>query len=55
MVAAGLGGLVVTGWDMSAVLAMGEAMGLPRELVVDVIPEIEAVMVRKLAEGRRDG
>lgn len=55
MVATGLGGTVVTGWDMTAVLAMGEAMGLPRELVVDVMPEIEAMMVRKLAEAGRNG
>jgi hypothetical protein len=51
----GMGGLVVAGWDMTAVLAMGEAMGLPRELVVEMIPEIEAAMVRKLAEARGNG
>lgn len=49
-----MGGGVVTGWDMTAVLAMGQAMGLPPALVADVLPAIEAVMVRKMREGQQD-
>lgn len=46
----GFAGARVVGWDMAAALAMGAAMGLPQSLLVEVLPEIEAVMVRKINE-----
>ncbi len=48
----------VLGWDLSAALAMASAMGISPRAVVELLPVIEAVMVRKLneeREGRRDG
>ena len=48
----------VLGWDMTAALAMATAMGISPRAVVELLPVIEAVMVRKLneeREGRRDG
>ena len=48
----------VLGWDMTAALAMGSAMCISPRAVVELLPVIEAVMVRKLneeREGRRDG
>lgn len=48
----------VLGWDMTAALAMASAMGISSRAVVELLPVIEAVMVRKLneeREGRRDG
>jgi hypothetical protein len=48
----------VLGWDMTAALAMADAMGICPRAVVELLPVIEAVMVRKLneeGEGRRDG
>ncbi|NGQ93263.1 hypothetical protein G5V65_20450 [Rhodobacter sp. HX-7-19] len=48
----------VLGWDMTAALAMAAAMGISPRAVVELLPVIEAVMVRKLneeREGRSDG
>lgn len=48
----------VLGWDMTAALAMASAIGISPRAVVELLPMIEAVMVRKLneaREGRRDG
>jgi hypothetical protein len=48
----------VLGWDMTAALSMAAAMGISPRAVVELLPVIEAVMVRKLneeREGRRDG
>lgn len=44
----------VLGWDMTAALAMASAMGIPSRAVVELLPVIEAVMVRKLNEGNAD-
>lgn len=41
---------VVLGWDMGAALAMAEALGVDRRAVVELLPVIEAVMVRHLNE-----
>ncbi len=49
---AGMAGAIITGWDMTAALALGEAMGLSRLLVAEILPDIESVMVRKLREAR---
>ena len=41
---------VVLGWDMSAALAMADALGIDPRAAVELLPVIEAVMVRKLNE-----
>ena len=48
----------VLGWDMGAALAMANALGIDTLIAAELLPEIEAVMVRKLneqIEGGRDG
>ena len=40
----------VIGWDMSAALALGNALGVPPPAMAELLPVIEAVMVRKLNE-----
>lgn len=40
----------VIGWDMSAALALGDALGVPPLVMAELLPVIEAVMVRKLNE-----
>jgi len=44
----------VIGWDMTAALAMATALGINTFLVADILPEIEAVMVRTLNNRRDD-
>jgi len=39
---------VVLGWDMSAALAMADALGVDRSAAAELLPVLEAVMVRKL-------
>ncbi|MET3790629.1 DUF7697 family protein [Aquamicrobium terrae] len=41
---------MVLGWDMTAALAMARALGLDLLVAAECLPEIEAVMVRKLNE-----
>jgi len=43
-------GGVVLGWDMSVALAMADALGIDPRAAVELLPVIEAVMVRKLNE-----
>lgn len=38
----------VLGWDMGAVLAMADAAGVDRRAAVELLPVIEAAMVRAL-------
>lgn len=38
----------VLGWDMTAALAMADALGLPARAAAELLPGIEAEMVRKL-------
>lgn len=48
----------VLGWDMGAAMALARALGIDTLIAAELLPEIEAVMVRKLneqMEGRRDG
>ncbi len=48
----------VLGWDMGAALALAHALGIDSLIAAELLPEIEAVMVRKLneqMEGGRDG
>ncbi len=40
----------VIGWDMSAALALGHALGVPPLAMAELLPVIEAVMVRRLNE-----
>ncbi|WP_255007593.1 hypothetical protein [Roseovarius sp. M141] len=38
------------GWDLNAALALGDALGIPPVAMAELLPLIEAVMVRKLNE-----
>ena len=38
------------GWDLGAALAMAHALGIDPLIAAELLPEIEAVMVRKLNE-----
>jgi hypothetical protein len=40
----------VIGWDMGAALVLGAALGIPALAVAELLPPIEAVMVRKINE-----
>ena len=40
----------VIGWDMGAALALAGALGVDPMTAAELLPEIEAVMVRKLNE-----
>ena len=40
----------VIGWDMSAAFALGAALGVPAPAIAELLPAIEAVMVRKINE-----
>ena len=56
-IAAGMGGGAVIGWDMTAALAMARALGVSPLIAAELLPALEAVMVRKLNERMeaRDG
>ena len=45
-----MGGMAVLGWDMTAALAMAGSLGLDPLIAAECLPELEAVMVRKLNE-----
>ena len=45
----------VLGWDMGAALALAKALGVNTLIVAELLPEIEAVMVRKLNEQMAEG
>ena len=38
------------GWDITAALALGTALGIPPPAMAEFLPVIEAVMVAKLNE-----
>ena len=40
----------VLGWDMGAAIALAQALGVNTLIAAELLPEIEAVMVRKLNE-----
>jgi hypothetical protein len=40
----------VIGWDLGAALAMSAALGIAPLVAAELLPEIEAVMVRRLNE-----
>ena len=45
-----MSGGAVLGWDMCAALQLGAALGLSPVIVAELLPAIEAVMVRKINE-----
>ncbi|WP_093321761.1 DUF7697 family protein [Shimia haliotis] len=49
-VAGGVSGGAVVGWDMGAALQLGAALGLSPLTIAELLPPIEAVMVRKTNE-----
>ena len=50
-------GKAVIGWDMGAALALAQALGLNPMVAAELLPELEAVMVRRINEkiGAEDG
>ncbi|MDP3342819.1 hypothetical protein [Frigidibacter sp.] len=40
----------IIGWDLTAALALGTALGVPPLVLAELLPSIEAVMVTKLNE-----
>jgi len=40
----------IVGWDMCAALAMASALGIDPAPVAEILPAIEAVMVKKINE-----
>jgi len=50
---AGSHGTIVIGWDMTAALSMARALDIPPLAVAELLPPIEAVMVRRLNEEAR--
>ena len=40
----------VLGWDMGSALALAHALGIDTLIAAELLPEIEAVMVRNLNE-----
>ena len=46
-------GSTVIGWDMGAVLQLGAALGVSTIAMAELLPPIEAVMVRKVNEETR--
>ena len=43
-------GKAVLGWDMGAAMALSQALGLNPMVVAELLPELEAVMVRRINE-----
>jgi hypothetical protein len=54
-VAGGMSGGAVLGWDMGAALQLGAALGLSPLNLAELLPPIEAVMVRKINEHLQAG
>ncbi len=45
-----INGRSVTGWDMSAAFHVGAALGVCAKALAELLPPVEAVMVRKINE-----
>ena len=43
-------GKAVLGWDMGAAFSLADALGLNPMVVAELLPELEAVMVRRINE-----
>ncbi|THD71278.1 hypothetical protein E7681_18160 [Thalassobius vesicularis] len=54
-IAGGMSGGGVLGWDMAAALQLGAALGLSPLILAELLPPIEAVMVRKINETLQAG
>ena len=54
-VTGGMSGGAVLGWDMGAALQLGTALGLSPFIIAELLPPIEAVMVRKINETMQAG
>jgi hypothetical protein len=50
-----MSGGTVIGWDMGATLQLGAALGLSPLVIAELLPPIEAVMVRKLGQQSGSG
>ena len=50
-------GKAVLGWHMGSAMALAQALGLNPMVVAELLPELEAVMVRRMNEkiGETDG
>lgn len=48
-------GNAVIGWDIGAALQLGAALGINPMAIAELLPPIEAVMVRKINEEMRSG
>ncbi len=50
-------GKAVIGWDLGVALALANALGLNPMVAAELLPELEAVMVRRINEkiGAEDG
>jgi pimeloyl-ACP methyl ester carboxylesterase len=48
---------IILGWDMGAALAMAHALGINGLAAMELLPEIEAIMVKRVNEqiGAQDG
>ena len=53
--ASGMSGGAVLGWDMGAALQLGAALGLSPLIIAELLPPIEAVMVRRINEQAGSG
>ena len=51
----GMSDSAVLGWDMGAALQVGTALGLSPLIIAELLPPIEAVMVRKINETLQAG
>ena len=54
-VAEGVSGGAVLGWDIGAALQLGAALGLSPLILAELLPPVEAVMVRKINETMQAG
>ena len=43
-------GKAVLGWNMGSAMALAQALGLNPMVVAELLPELEAVMVRRINE-----
>jgi hypothetical protein len=48
-------GNAVIGWDMGTALQLGAALGISTTAIAELLPPIEAVMVRKINDEIRSG
>lgn len=52
---AGMGGAAATGYDMTAALALGAALGVPAAAVAEFLPLIEAAAIAALNRSTENG